>query len=107
MKHTRDIPEAQDRDGNGIGELLTMKHTPGPWTYDGIYVESLDLDKPLSICTLAVSKHKDANARLIAAAPRMLEALRVIEGAEVDDYGDRIITPSEMTIIRAAIAEAE
>jgi hypothetical protein len=75
-------------------------------------VTRLNRDTRKAPCGCRVTTYSDQPSGIIycsahKAAPRMLEALRVIEGAEVDDYGDRIITPSEMTIIRAAIAEAE
>lgn len=53
-----------------------MAHTPGPWRYDGISVEAegetvaWPVDRLLS--------RGDANARLIAAAPRLLAALETI-----------------------------
>jgi hypothetical protein len=52
-------------------------HTPGPWTFDGEYVESLDLDTPLSIATVAdCGNDTHCNGRLIAAAPELLAALK-------------------------------
>lgn len=54
-----------------------MTHTQGPWENVGGYVEALDLDTPLSICTIAdCGTETEANARLIAAAPDLLEALQ-------------------------------
>jgi hypothetical protein len=51
-------------------------HTEGPWYHHmDDYVEALDLDIPLSVCTLAEGEHKDANAQLIADAPDLLAAL--------------------------------
>jgi hypothetical protein len=54
-----------------------MRHTPGPWSFDGDYVESLDLLKPLSVATLADCGHStEGNGILIAAAPELLAALK-------------------------------
>ena len=53
-----------------------MSHTPGPWSFDGDYVESLALLKPLSVATLADCGHStEGNGILIAAAPELLAAL--------------------------------
>lgn len=55
----------------------TQKHTPGPWWYDGREVMTVPLGE-IKICRIhAVSENDDgsANAKLIAAAPDMLNAL--------------------------------
>ena len=82
-------------------------HTPGPWAYEnygGTLHVFLDNEGGTpSICKL-VGNDKDANARLIAAAPDLLEALqnllKVHEGEGGTQYhaGD---------IARAAIAKAK
>lgn len=77
---------------------MTTKHTPGPWAVKdsklSISVHSEDSD--YSVCSLSVAAEyarspsvARANARLIAEAPAMLEALRNLAGhfpdlAEVD-----------------------
>lgn len=50
------------------------KHTPGPWKLDReVVVDREDLE----VATVDVNQGKwEANARLIAAAPELLEALR-------------------------------
>jgi len=54
------------------------KHTPGPWAYENyggtVHVFLDNKEGTPSICKL-VGNDKDANARLIAAAPELLEAL--------------------------------
>lgn len=68
-----DIPEISRRSAE-------VEHTPGPWTYDGEYVESLDLDTPVSVATIAdCGDSTGANARLIAAAPALLAALEAVQ----------------------------
>lgn len=54
------------------------QHTPGPWTVSTILptVVIQDNDEERWICQLPLTPEGVANARLIAAAPRMLEALR-------------------------------
>ena len=64
--------------------MEAMKHTPGPWSVEkgdpecgnyGWYVCHPDtVDEESAICNLSVEA--EANARLIAAAPELLEALK-------------------------------
>ena len=64
-------------------------HTEGPWYHHmDDYVEALDLDVPLSVCTLAEGEHKDANAQLIADAPLLLEEVKRLREAIVDMIDD-------------------
>jgi hypothetical protein len=92
------------------------KHTPGPWTYNlttGV-VRSLAEDFPNCrqpvICDLRHWSHEDtthihpANARLIAAAPELLEALKEIAA----DYADRfdLDDPSTNPGIKYTIKQA-
>lgn len=63
------------------------KHTPGPWASVGEYVEAIDLDTPLSICTIAsCGTETNANSRLISAAPDLLAALEAV----IDDLHEGI-----------------
>jgi len=63
---------------------METKHTPGPWTFDHdgeamfVYRDAVSDDDCESICDLCKHQPDDlqlANARLIAAAPDLLEAL--------------------------------
>ncbi len=93
---------------------METKHTPGPWKrahhghYNQIQIYTKNIYHPLAV----VQNQEDmqANARLIAAAPDMLEALaamvdmfeRHIEGRSgPDDASNR------WDMARAAIAKAE
>ena len=88
---------------------MISKHTPGPWDMDegdyGIYqIETSDQIAEV------FSHHPDeelkANARLIAAAPELLEALR--ELLEYDGGAFCVCDdPYAMDRARAAIAKAE
>lgn len=59
------------------------KHTPGPWTWGTNYFGLSGSGKDNEVITyepydgmwLSYGKHQVANARLIAAAPELLEAL--------------------------------
>jgi hypothetical protein len=85
-----------------------IKHTPGPWVIDGsVNAENLDvINSEGRIAMIDDSRSTgwnvptiNANARLIAAAPELLEALKdaieIIEGTGLD-----------ASIQRAAIAKA-
>jgi hypothetical protein len=98
-----------------IGEI-EMSHTPGPWKiFEGcgadkrrpVIVDSIpDVDGKFvgnCIC-FAASTNPDieANANLIAAAPEMLEALKmVLQHGRIDD------SESRMAMVAAAITKAE
>jgi hypothetical protein len=79
------------------------QHTHGPWTYRAqtqgqFIIESTER----SICWL--DRHYDptkANARLISAAPDMLDALQAV----CDAYGDR--DTLLMAQVKAALAKAK
>ena len=62
-----------------------FEHSPGPWTVSESVVNGALLIKPVPgqvICELDPLPEAGANAKLIAAAPRMLKALQmVIENA--------------------------
>jgi hypothetical protein len=111
-----------------------MKHTPGPWSFDeyakpGDLAENMYLtqDKPEGeparrICLIAGHEWKlppgartreqcyytaesIANARLIAAAPDLLTALRMFMAQYDGDGPERALRP-EIIAARAAIAKA-
>ena len=78
------------------------KHTPGPWkaTRNNIGVRSIDA--PVCRVWMLRSGQGVANARLIAAAPDLLEALKMmLEG------GLEGPTPQAIETALAAIAKAE
>ena len=57
-----------------------MAHTPGPWTYrfrhEGTTIEPINGDSLLAVVPSLLGHDLDANARLIAVAPELLESLR-------------------------------
>lgn len=67
---------------------MTTKHTPGPWRVgdagNTVFGPKTAHPSPVSICTISGPtprinpEEKRANARLIAAAPDLLEALEAI-----------------------------
>jgi hypothetical protein len=93
------------------------KHTPGPWRagpnggwglgpINAVFTAESDLygDLLASLQTVPVSPHMEANARLMAAAPDLLEALKqMLEVWEEDPaYG-----ATHADKARAAIARVE
>ena len=94
-----------------------VKHTPGPWALcqanDGRMSIRAGIDGDDSVLSLAAFQ-RDADARLIAAAPELLEALQAIlnvEGAAI--AGSRLGAWQGLDAkyhfdkVRAAIAKAE
>ena len=94
---------------------MTSKHTPGPWTIEG---ETLVIGRGLFVCKMSTNTmaalERRANARLIAAAPELLEALKAVQQQCFfdDDNGtigvseDVVIPPDLFNRICAAIAKA-
>ena len=106
---------------------MAAKHTPAPWEYvpgnenHGPYVANhwgagdicdcyvMSNPRDYAICNGGTSRpinhqgeEADANARLIAAAPEMYEALKlVMQHGRIDDSEHR------MNLVAAAIAKAE
>lgn len=85
------------------------KHTPGPW-YVGREdqntgeIEVVSEDRPY-ICLVfpgAIDEVTPANARLIAAAPELLEALIGF----MNEFGDKSINNKNVWNARSAIAKA-
>ena len=66
------------------------KHTPGPWFIDidqpYIFIRAKGQSRPI---TALVSRNADDNARLIAAAPEMLEAL-ILALEELDGWPEEL-----------------
>lgn len=101
---------------------MSAKHTPGPWFAVGYQVE-IESETVADICTTNAhlfgqgGLHDDAramaNARLIAAAPEMLEMLEagvecLVSWMETADP-DYVREPDEQVLaaMRAAIAKAK
>lgn len=62
-------------------ETSIAAHTPGPWTADIPYIHAGDTEENLAECLgEGMSDELWANARLIAAAPDLLAALKAMAG---------------------------
>ena len=89
---------------------LRAAHTPGPWWIDHIEWHVMaGEDTTRDICGVPYDWPEDrANARLIAAAPELLEALEMVRDADDDCKRDGLATipgPARAKI-DAAIAKA-
>ena len=89
------------------------KHTPGPWETTGIFVRRNVAVIPkigkADICAVYADgeikrEEARANARLIAAAPDLLAACKMIASIAV---GWQALTPGDIAEVHAAIAKAE
>jgi hypothetical protein len=96
-------------------------HTPGPWSVcgaqdgkcpcssvlykDGVICEVRDSNSDMADATghAPSPEEAQANKRLIAAAPELLEALKIVAGSE----NWRCSEDGEWDIVNAAIAKAE
>jgi hypothetical protein len=94
-------------------------HTPGPWfvaegaNHEGDYAPAGSVrNETWWIAKVEDAPEAEANARLIAAAPELLEALRKIEQGEGRFSRDPLTHASNtiedmIAVARAAIAKAE
>lgn len=90
-----------------------IKHTPGPWKwgddYRGLYGQGEVRQRevltfePYEGMWLSYTDHQDANARLIAAAPLMYEALEEVS----DAFDDGEVDSHIIKIVRAALQAAK
>lgn len=88
------------------------KHTPGPWLIFEPYMDCIRSADKTTIATTD-NANKEANARLIAAAPDLLEALEMLLEGYGPNAGDDV-TPvvlaefrkNALNKTRAAIAKA-
>lgn len=80
-----------------------MEHTPGPWRVandqecDAFFIQIISgPKKDIAIVYLAVEdSHGEANARLIAAAPELLDALRLLLEHSESFHDDGETEPAE------------
>ena len=88
------------------------KHTPGPWIYtqgDQRNPHNATVHSPdgtLLHLSAAMTEQDKANARLIAGAPDLLAALKLIETRAMAAGGHGVIIQSILEVARTAIAKA-
>jgi hypothetical protein len=97
-------------------KIRMSNHTPGPWITDLSHVhewEGTTIWSGSNVIAHVVADHHNnetANAQLIAAAPRMLEALKTVslclDGEHVDgcDWGECVCG---FSVVETAIKKAE
>jgi hypothetical protein len=87
-----------------LNKMTQFKHTPGPWEGNADYIVSSNLQ---IVCTLSEHDTAKADAKLIAAAPELLEALiECLEGVkelngEYQDGWDDVIGKTSLIIKKA------
>lgn len=86
---------------------MTAQHTPGPWADDGNTIRTAAAPGWL-IATIENAVAREANARLIAAAPALLAALELAESFMAGFEGDELQDDMDdhLATVRAAIALA-
>lgn len=87
-----------------------MKHTPGPWNVSNVLSDRIQIGNPLAgeianIDTNYNNNHK-ADARLIAAAPELLEAAKTLL-SKYPIYTQSQAEFDAIKVLEAAIAKAE
>jgi hypothetical protein len=87
----------------------TKQHTPGPWSID-TYLGVVACGRIVALTGIDAGFHRDANARLIAAAPDLLEALenllKAVEWSEVKPVHNLTTLGRAMAKAKTAIARA-
>jgi hypothetical protein len=85
-------------------------YTPGPWTIQGSSINSVELRKNIAMYQRDISsmdEEHQGNARLIAAAPELLEALRELLALLEEHQGEaQWYTHGHYNHARAAIIKA-
>jgi hypothetical protein len=98
---------------NALGSAVSS-HTPGPWAYRQSHSDTCDLevlDSDGNVVAGEYGVREQANARLIAAAPELYEALSKIEKrlfafGHVQTNLDRHDVASMLDVARGALAKA-
>jgi len=96
-----------ESDGNNAGESGMSKHTPGPWRVGGNswFVNQIPIEPAIG-CAYGAGYEVKANARLIAAAPELLEALQILAEHDFGVNGWTPLLESAAIKARAAIRKA-
>ena len=90
---------------------MSEQHTPGPWTFDN-GIEFICTDTSLhgewAVAKINIVRAEaKANARLIAAAPELLDALKLMRDAFLDTEGSHgTLEQTATDAADAAIAKA-
>jgi hypothetical protein len=89
---------------------MTAAHTPGPWAVDpqddALIVTGPYRQHIARVATRGMGHAVSPNARLVAASPRLLAALRAMLAKHDDRDGMSDMWPREAAMAREAIAAA-
>lgn len=94
-------------------ESALQGHTPGPWEIFGTYFDVYRADSSDYICqaSKAAGESREANARLIAAAPELLDAAHALDKLMKQREDELGCLSDEMAAVvakaRAAIAKVQ
>jgi hypothetical protein len=73
---------------------FSVKHTPGPWSFDEAERQIWNVDTEIPICEIWYARQEDhyaANARLIAATPDLLKALEAVLNHDREEDSEDIV----------------
>jgi hypothetical protein len=108
LKHH--VTGAIERGESTAIEAVVSKPTPGPWSIEDAFdIIAADGYNLVSVADASIDEggrpsEDKANARLIAAAPEMLEALEFVETMLILKDAK---APDTLKVVRAAIAKAK
>ena len=86
--------------------MSESKHTPGPWSYLPRHIAESEPEVRAPAGWLICCTAGDEDARLIAAAPELLEALKAIAALSPAEWGEQGIYMAR-SLANLAIAKAE
>jgi hypothetical protein len=89
--------------------MKQSKHTPGPWTSDGLEIWQAVNGRRISMLKIGNAVHRESDARLIAAAPELLEAAQKLMHAifkYAPECAARLNSADELARLQDAIIKA-
>ncbi|HHR6244938.1 TPA: hypothetical protein ACS73G_003713 [Providencia alcalifaciens] len=76
---------------------MAFKHTPAPWHLrDGVIKNSLLIDDNHNVVAYFLTEIKEEDARLISAAPELLETLIEVVEMQSKNYGNGMVTHMQL-----------
>lgn len=87
--------------------MTNTKHTPAPWKVNGTQVHADNKHESLIADVFDQNEACKANARLIAAAPELLEALEIALEASTQGRDDKSWEDAAIAAIAKAKAKGE
>jgi hypothetical protein len=81
-----------------------MSHTPGPWYVNGDCIEADGPEGPrdVTVAVVHLNESIDADARLIASAPELLNACKyLLDNAEAAGWSEFMLADARAAIVKA------